>query len=93
MMIMRYVKEWECTHKGWFLLCPVYLSDVDSDCPTMGPRHLWFNWWFEFNIWLNDGINIIISLINPKATGFLISIEELPEPKTIRTTTRSKTLL
>lgn len=31
------------THKGWLGLCPVYIADLESDCPTLEPRH----WVFE----------------------------------------------
>lgn len=30
----------EFTHKGWFGLCPVYFSDIDSDSPIIEPRHI-----------------------------------------------------
>ena len=26
------------THKGWFGVCPVYFSKLDTDCPTVDPR-------------------------------------------------------
>ena len=27
------------THKGWFVICPVYLGDIDSEAPFVEPRH------------------------------------------------------
>ncbi len=30
------------THAGWFLFCPVYLADVDSDGPIVWERSRWF---------------------------------------------------
>jgi hypothetical protein len=26
------------THKGWFGICPVYLADLETDCPNLTPR-------------------------------------------------------
>lgn len=30
------------THKGWFGICPVYVGDLETDCPNVTPR--WENW-------------------------------------------------
>jgi hypothetical protein len=27
------------THTGWFFFCPVYIGDIDSECPLLEPRH------------------------------------------------------
>ncbi len=27
------------THKGWLGPCPIYISNIDSDCPMVHPRH------------------------------------------------------
>ncbi len=42
------------THKGWFLLCPVLIADVDSDSPYLETRRLVPEWWFSFNAELVD---------------------------------------
>ena len=26
------------THKGWFLLCPIYIGDIDSEAPCLEER-------------------------------------------------------
>lgn len=26
------------THKGWMLFCPIYIGDVNTDCPYIVPR-------------------------------------------------------
>lgn len=41
----------EFTHKGWFLICPIYIGDIDSDAPLVAERHwllkplFWFSEW------------------------------------------------
>lgn len=37
---------------GWFGLCPVLLSDVESECPTVIARWDYLQFWFDFNLWL-----------------------------------------
>lgn len=37
------------THKGWFLLCPVLLADVETDCPYIETRRFIPEWWFSAN--------------------------------------------
>lgn len=31
--------DFKYTHKGWLGICPIYLADIDSDCPVIEPRH------------------------------------------------------
>jgi hypothetical protein len=31
------------THKGWFGLCPVYFSGIESEGPVIDPRREWMN--------------------------------------------------
>ena len=38
------------THKGWFLFCPVYLAEIESDAPVVGARH----WVFDPLFWLAE---------------------------------------
>lgn len=33
------------THTAWFGVCPVYVADLDTDCPHMTPRTE--NWFFN----------------------------------------------
>lgn len=44
----------EITHKGWFLLCPVLLADVETGCPYMETRRFIPEWWFTFNAGMVD---------------------------------------
>lgn len=39
----------EMTHKGWFLLCPVYIGDIEEDIPFIDERHVVFRplWWLS----------------------------------------------
>ncbi len=34
--------ETRFTHKGWFGVCPVYFANLNTDCPVVHPRSLWF---------------------------------------------------
>lgn len=52
------------THKGWFGICPIYLRNPDSDCPTVAPRWNWVvplfvvsEWWQGAAIWLCTVVN------------------------------------
>lgn len=42
------------THKGWFLLCPVYLADINTDGPYVEERRFIPVWWFSFSACLVD---------------------------------------
>lgn len=33
------LSEKSYTHKGWIGLCPVWLADIDTDCPYVWPRY------------------------------------------------------
>lgn len=37
------------THKGWFLWCPVYIADLDSEAPVLQERHWSLMPWFAIN--------------------------------------------
>ncbi|WP_374342606.1 hypothetical protein [Azonexus sp.] len=50
------------THKGWFLLCPIYLADVESDGPQIEPRRYVPAWWLNANIALCDALLMIVEL-------------------------------
>lgn len=34
------------THEGWFILCPVYIAEIDTDNPILLAKCKWLNWWF-----------------------------------------------
>ena len=38
------------THKGWFGLCPVYLGEIETDCPIVEPRRGIPDWWLMVNV-------------------------------------------
>lgn len=65
------IRTYRVTHVAWFLLCPVWLADVDGMdiVPIPRPQSLW--WWWEFNMWIQQGINWVMWFINPGACGFL----------------------
>ena len=39
----------EYTHKGWFLFCPIWIADWDSEVPVVAPRYT-----LEPLFWLAD---------------------------------------
>lgn len=52
------------THIGWNGICPIYIADVDTDCPVIWARH----WMLDPLLWLSDRIQeayiTALSLIN-----------------------------
>lgn len=40
------------THKGWFGLCPVYISEPHSDEPSIEPRYLCTDWLLALSAWI-----------------------------------------
>lgn len=70
------------THKGWIGLCPVYMTDPETDMlPHVGSRYSWLNWWLVANDWVlktffGPGVPILV-------TG------QLDEPKTFNVTIES----
>lgn len=58
----------EFTHKGWFLLCPVYMDADDRDNPqgmAVAVRWRGLDWWFTVNAWLFDLIILPMTLLDP----------------------------
>lgn len=37
------------THKGWFLLCPIYIAGLNTEAPFLDPRHWSLMPWFLLN--------------------------------------------
>lgn len=63
------------THKGWFGACPIYLSGVEADGPTIEPRH----WIFAPLMWISEAafgaINFWMSSADPEfVCGYPIRI-------------------
>ena len=51
------------THRGWFLLCPVYGGELESDAPLVAERNGIPTWWFNVNLalvlafnWLGEAV-------------------------------------
>ena len=62
---MKIIEGTEFTHKGWFYLCPIYLS---PDCEKMMPviaRHPVFDGWFKLNEAMYKLFSIQMVLMNP----------------------------
>lgn len=53
------------THKGWFYLCPIYMSDIEGDM-NVEARWEWLEWWFTVNEWVIGNMIAIALLINPE---------------------------
>jgi hypothetical protein len=51
------------THIGWFLLCPVLLADIDSDCPYMETRRFIPGWWFTVNAEVVDFFLFLLDMM------------------------------
>jgi hypothetical protein len=66
------------THEGWFLFCPVYWSDVESE--AVAKHGLW--WIFDLAIEIQQFRNWCLSLIGIEG-GFPFSLKELPMPKVV----------
>ncbi len=75
---MKIIEGREFTHKGWFYLCPIYLS---PDCEKMTPviaRHPLFDGWFRLNEAIYKLFSIQMLLMDPygqpktvfRVTGF-----------------------
>jgi len=50
------LEEPKLTHKGWLLFCPIYLADVDTDCPYIIPRH----WILNPLCWLAEKVQSLV---------------------------------
>ena len=67
----------EYTHKGWFLFCPIW----DSEVPTVAPRYK-----LEPLFWLADQFFYFMSAMNEMKTGeplpfcFMVNPEPLKKP-------------
>lgn len=46
-------------HRGFFGLCPVYISNIETDIPHVRPRH----WIFEILFYLTELFVFVCSLI------------------------------
>lgn len=54
------------THRGWFALCPVYLSNPEAPAgPYVAERNWIPEWWMSANEALVGGFIALISLFDP----------------------------
>lgn len=44
------------THRGWFGVCPIYLTDPDAGEPVLEPRH----WAAEPLFWLSEAVYDVV---------------------------------
>ena len=71
------------THKGWFLFCPIYLNNVETDAPTVEPRHWIFTWLMHFGDVLLDMYASVGQIFNPDfSVPFPLYIKKLKKPIT-----------
>lgn len=50
---------------GWFLMCPVYIAEFDTEAPHLMARWWVPDFWFTLNEWLAQGINLLGQLLFP----------------------------
>ncbi len=59
------------TGKGWLLFCPIYLTKGWETSPMLEPVARWhLHWLLSLAFAVQQGINWIVSLIDPEACGF-----------------------
>lgn len=56
------------THTGWFLLCPIYIAQVDADGPVIWERSFWFWPLFEASLLLHAAAIAMLSAVDPDYT-------------------------
>lgn len=54
----------EFTHRGWLLLCPIYIGQLDTDGPLIDQRRFVPQWWFDANIALVGGMNWLLEQLD-----------------------------
>ena len=52
-------------HKGWFLLCPVYFGDIDSEAPVVEPRWACVRWLESVSVALFDAAVSVRMCLDP----------------------------
>lgn len=55
------------THRGWFLLCPVYLADLEAVEPFLEPRRFIPDWWMAANEFAFGVLVVFARAINPES--------------------------
>lgn len=67
------LKTYTVTARGWFLFCPVYLTQGWEDSPFLEaiPRRASLFWLYDLALGVQMGLNVLIGLIAPDAVGFI----------------------
>jgi len=79
-------KEYKVTSKGWFYFCPIYLEQgwAENLAPTIIPRFQGTDWLLNLATEFQQAMNLVLSVFNPDAGGFLIlETERFDKPKII----------
>lgn len=59
------MSEASVTHKGWFLLCPVYFGQLDSPAPVVEPRWACVRWLEDVSLALFDAVVSVRMCLDP----------------------------
>lgn len=59
------MSEVSVTHKGWFLLCPVYFGQLDSPAPVVEPRWACVRWLEDVSLALFDAVVSVRMCLDP----------------------------
>ena len=79
------MRSFTYTHKGWFLMCPVYFEGLESGEPGVDERHWSLSWWMDFNHWLCGAYIFIRTTLDAEyepAFPFIVT-GKLATPKTV----------
>jgi hypothetical protein len=77
------LKTFTITGRGWFLFCPIYLTEGWEDSPFLEaiPRRAWLWQVYDFALGVQMGLNVLIGLIAPDAVGFIGYARSIPPRK------------
>ena len=53
------------THRGWFLLCPIYAGELDGEAPVLVARRKWLGWLMEVSLAIFDAAVIVRECVDP----------------------------
>lgn len=72
---------WKATHLGWFLFCPIYVAEWNTQAPVPIPRSNRLDWWLELNFAVCNFVIWLISFIAPDVGSYpFLFVRELDEP-------------
>jgi hypothetical protein len=80
---MVMLKTYTITARGWFLFCPVYLTEGREDSPFLEaiPRRACLLPIYDLALGVQMGLNVLIGLIAPDAVGFIGYARPIPARK------------